>query len=213
MHLVSEDIEKYCLAKSTRPSKYCEAIHEYTKANVPMSQMVVGPIVGSFLGFMVRLSRAKRILEIGTYTGYSALVMAEQLPVDGELITMDVNEETTGIAQSFWKKSPDGKKIKSVLGPALENLEKIKGPFDLVLIDADKENYLHYLKRALTLLSPQGIIVLDNCLWNGRVLENPPPEGSTKALQDVNDYIASNKKLIGCLSPIRDGLFLVQKAD
>jgi caffeoyl-CoA O-methyltransferase len=115
MHLVSEDIENYCLEKSSKPSKVCEELHDYTKANVAIPEMVIGPLVGSYLGQMVRITRAKRVLEIGTYTGYSALAMAEQLPDDGELITLDMNPDTVKVAKSFWEKSPHGKKIEPIL--------------------------------------------------------------------------------------------------
>jgi len=142
-------ISNYCLSKSDMPSKICQEIKKYTEDNVDYAQMVVGELEGSLLGFLVSLIGAKRILEIGCFTGYSALAMAERLPDDGELITLDINETNTEIAQSFWNKSPHGKKIHLKLGQALEILPTLSGKFDLAFIDADKINYLNYVKHSL----------------------------------------------------------------
>lgn len=211
MHLVSEDIHEYCLAHSTLPSKVCEEIHGYTREKVPMAQMVSGPLEGSFLGLLLQSIGAKRVLEIGTFTGYSALAMAERLPADGEVVTCDVNPETMRLAQSFWDKSPSGKKIKPMLGPALETLEKVTPGFDFVFIDADKENYLNYLKRALPLLKINGLIAADNTLWSGKVLESNPTDTMTAAIKAFNDWVKAQPDLISTLVPIRDGLLVIRK--
>lgn len=211
MKFISEDIEQYCLSKSSQPSEICKEIHEYTLANVPVAQMVSGPLVGSFLGMMVRLLGAKNILEVGCYTGYSALAMAEQLPSDGKLITLDINAETQSIARSFWKKSPHGAKIDSRLGPASELMDEIEGPLDLVFIDADKRNYLTYLKKALARLATNGAIIADNCLWSGEVLNENATEADTRALQELNTWVHDHEELQGVLLPIRDGLFLIRR--
>lgn len=212
MFLVSEDIHQYCSEKSSLPSADCEAIDRYTREKVPMAQMLTGPLVGSFLGSLVGLTRAKRILEIGCFTGYSALVMAEKMPPQAELITLDTNEETTEIARRFWKQSSHGAKIKAIVGPALETLSRLPGPFDLIFIDADKENYINYLKKSLELLGPNGVIIADNCLWSGRVLDAQSTEASTQALRAFNDYVHSTNGLEATLLPIRDGLFLIRKS-
>jgi len=203
--------EEYCLSKSTLPSSICEEIFNYTTNNIPRSTMLIGPLGGSLLGFLTASIRAKRILEIGSYTGYSALCMAEHLPDNGELITLDISEETTQVGKKFWKKSPHGKKIKLILGPALETLENLSGSFDFILIDADKTNYLAYLRRSLELLSPHGIIALDNCLWGGSVFDPSIHDADTKALREVADWVKSRDDLTSLLLPIRDGILLVQK--
>lgn len=195
---------------SSQPSKDCEAIYDYTRKNVPMSEMLIGPIQGSFLQFLLRSIGAKRVLEIGCFTGYSALTMAEALPESGELITLDLEPQTTEIAQSFWNKSPHGKKIKALVGPALSSLEKIKGPFDFIFIDADKENYPNYFEKARTLLTPQGLIGLDNALRGGDVLKKNADPG-TEAIRKISTQIAKDPMLTSCLLPIRDGLLLVKK--
>jgi caffeoyl-CoA O-methyltransferase len=209
--LTSENIENYCVQMSTTPSADCAAIYDFTQKNVPMAQMLIGPMVGSVLGFLVHSVCAERVLEIGCFTGYSALVMAERLPSDGEVITLDINQETTDVAQHFWNKSRHGKKIKPIVGPALESLEKLKGPFDFIFIDADKTNYPKYFEKALELISPSGIIALDNCLRDGRVLEENPDEG-TQAIRDLSISISKRRDLIKTLLPVRDGLLLVQLA-
>lgn len=211
IRFVDEAIEEYCGAKSTLPSGVCEQIAAFTRSRVPFSQMLIGELEGSFLGFLVSLTGAKRILEIGCFTGYSALAMAERLPSGGELITLDVNHETGELARMFWKKSPHGRKIKSVTGDALQSLPRLTGKFDLIFIDADKPNYLRYLRAGLSRLSPRGFLAVDNCLWGGEVLKPKAKDKNTRALQIFNDFVAKNKNLECCLLPVRDGIFLIRK--
>lgn len=211
MNIVSDVIDQYCLTHSTKPSSHCQAIDEYTRANVPHAMMVSGPLVGSFLGLMIRLTKARRVLEVGCFTGYSALAMAEQLPDGGEVITLDVNPETNAVARDYWAKSPHGGKIRSVLAPALDTMNKLNGPFDLVFIDADKKNYLNYLKKALELTSINGLIVADNCLWSGKVVDKSVDDEDTRALRQFNDWVAAQPTLRSTLVPIRDGLHVILK--
>lgn len=212
MDINTPEISEYCIEHSTRPSADCDAIEKYTVEKVPMSVMLSGQLVGSLLGFLVGTTRAKRVLEIGTYTGYSALCMAERLPADGELITLDINPETAKIAQSFWDKSPHGKKIKSIVGPAGESLKGLKAGFDLVFIDADKPGYTNYLEAALPLLAPTGAIVCDNCLQQGEVLDPTTPEPSPRAIRVFNQKVSARADLECVLLPVRDGLMLIRKS-
>ncbi len=209
--IVNEDINLYCEKHSSRPSTLSEELGEYTKKNVQYPQMLSGDLVASFLGLMVKVVDAKRILEVGTYTGYSALCMAEHLPSDGELITLDINEQNTQIAKEFWQKSEHGKKIKSVLGPAIQSMETITPSFDLIFIDADKASYKKYLQASLGLLSPKGIIIVDNCLWSGTVLEKNPSDLDAIAIKEFNQFVSENTQLQKTLVPIRDGLFIIRK--
>jgi caffeoyl-CoA O-methyltransferase len=124
---------------------------------------------------------------------------------------LDINAETAKIAQSFWAKSPHGSKIKLHLAPALETMKELKGPFDLMLIDADKENYLSYLKRGLELVSDKGLIVLDNCLWSGKVADSKQSDPETEALRQTADFVRARADLSSVLIPLRDGLLLVQR--
>ena len=138
--------------------------------------------------------------------------MAENLPAGGELITLDINQETTDMAQSFWNKSAHGKKIKALIGSALEIIPTLDGDFDFVFIDADKENYLNYLNISLKKLTPGGMVAIDNVLWSGTVLDKPK-DIYTKAIQEINNFIAKDNSLYGTLLPVRDGIFLVKKVE
>lgn len=217
MQIVDKKIEEYCLTKSNVPSEYCLSIENHTRANVPGANMLIGKMEASFLGFLLRSIDAKRVLELGTFTGYSALAMAEHLPADGEVITVDINQSTVDIAQSFWNQSPDGKKIKSIIGSGLDIIPTLSGEFDLVFIDADKRNYIDYLKLTVPKLSKNGIIVIDNVLWSGKVLPDAELDlgvhydKNTEYIKLVNDYIAESKELYGTLMPLRDGMFLIKK--
>ncbi len=172
--------------------------------------MLIGEMEGSVLKVLIKLGRVKRILELGTYTGYSALVMAEALPADGELITVDINPETTKLARSFWDKSEHGKKITQILKPGLEALSTLNGEFDLVFIDADKNNYPNYLEWALKHISAHGLIVTDNTLWYGKVL-TPGLDKQTDSIRLHNELAAKLEGYTKSLLPIRDGMFLIQK--
>jgi caffeoyl-CoA O-methyltransferase len=217
MQITDKKIEEYCISKSSLPSKDCLSIEEYTRANVHGAGMLIGKMEASFIGFLLRSIKAKRVLELGTFTGYSALTMAEHLPDAGEIITIDINKETVGLAKEFWEKSVHGYKIKSIMGSALDIIPTLSGKFDLVFIDADKRNYIDYLKLTVPMLSENGIIVIDNVLWSGKVLpdfvldESSHNDRNTEFIRAVNDYIAGSTDLYGTLMPIRDGMFLVQK--
>ena len=150
---------------------------------------------------------ARNVLEIGTFTGYSALMMAEALPEDGRLITCDVDPEATGIARKFWARSPAGSKIELRLGPALETLAGLEGPFDFVFIDADKEPYPDYYSRALELLAPGGMIAVDNVMYGGRIVD--PQDDGGRAIARMNDMIQDDPGVVNVLVPIRDGVMLV----
>jgi caffeoyl-CoA O-methyltransferase len=217
MQMVDKEIEEYCIAKSSLPSADCDRIELYTRANVHGSRMLIGKMEASFMGFLLRSIEAKRVLELGTFTGYSALAMAENLPKDGEVITVDINKETLELAKGFWSESLHGYKIKSYLGSGLDIMPELIAPFDFVFIDADKRNYQEYLKLALPLLSARGIIVVDNVLWSGKVVPGSESFGNglhdrnTQFMREFNDSIAATPSLYGTLLPIRDGMFLLKK--
>lgn len=210
MSFVPQEIENYCIHHSTQPSNVAKDLMSFTRASVHGSNMLIGEMEGSVLKFLIKLGKVKTIVELGTYTGYSALIMAEALPHDGKLITIDLNPETSKIAQSFWDKSPHGKKIQLILKPGLEALATLKGEFDLFFIDADKNNYPQYLDWALKHLSPDGLIVTDNTLWSGKVLE----AGVDKQTDSIREHNEKARLLDGytkTLLPIRDGMYLIQR--
>ena len=217
MQITDKKVEEYCISKSNLPSKDCLAIEEYTRANVHGAGMLIGKMEASFIGFLLKSIKAKRILELGTFTGYSALSMAEHIPNDGEVITVDINKETTSLAKDFWSKSEHVHKIKSILGSGLEIIPTLIGKFDFVFIDADKRNYIDYLKLTVPMLSENGMIVIDNVLWGGAVLPDvildltQHRDRNTEFIRLVNDYVAASDDLYGTLMPIRDGMFLIQR--
>lgn len=211
MQSLDPKIENYCLEMSSSVAPLLRELAQKTQQTQDCPQMLVGELEGGLLRFLVGLTHAKRVLEIGTFTGYSALFMAENLPADGELVTIDINPITTELAQAFWQKAPAGKKIHAKLGPALEVLPQLSGFFDLIFLDADKTNYLAYLKLALPKLAPQGLIVADNCLWSGKVLDAAVKDPDTQALREFNSWVKEQTDFEKILLPIRDGIFLIRK--
>ena len=207
--LVPKEIEEYAEAHSEKPSPLFEALARETYEKMREAQMQVGPLEGGFLRLLVRLVRARRVLEIGMFTGYSALMMAEALPEDGELITCDVDPAAESMARRYFAQSPHGKKIRVRMGPALQTLEALSGPFDLVFIDADKENLIHYFERALALLPPGGLIAVDNTLWSGRVLD--PQSKSDRAIAEFNRRVAGDSRVEKVMLTLRDGVTLAWK--
>jgi caffeoyl-CoA O-methyltransferase len=155
------------------------------------------------------MTNARRVLEIGTFTGYSALMMAEALPDDGRLVTCDIDAESTGIAGRYWQNSPHGHKIELMLGPALGSIEKLEGPFDLVFIDADQENYSGYWEACVPKVRRGGVLVADNVLWSGRVLD--PQNESDHALAAFNERVVNDPRVEAVMLTVRDGVTLACK--
>lgn len=210
--LVLPEIEAYAEAHSWAESDVCRALREDTYRSMEFPNMVVGPLEGAFLKMMARVVQAKRVLEVGTFTGYSALCFAEALPPDGRVITCDIDAQSVALAKTHWAKSPYGGKIEARLGPAGETLSMLAGPFEVIFIDADKINYVTYYRRALELLAPRGVILIDNVLWSGDVLQSKGVDSSTAAIQELNRIIASDRSVHAVLMTIRDGIFVVRKA-
>ena len=208
--IVEPKVEEYAEAHTTPDGELFERLAEETRAKTTAPQMMVGRIEGQFLARLVRLSGARRILELGTFTGYSSISMASALPADGRIITCDIDPETMGIARRYMDESGYGDKIETRLGPALETIRTIEGPFDLVFIDADKPNYRAYYEAVLPLLAEDGVIIADNVLWSGRVLEDDGDE-STRAIKEFNEYVHSDSRVVSVMLTVRDGMTLIQK--
>lgn len=210
MKFTSHDIEQYCIQHSSSVSSVADELQTYTQQSVHGSQMLVGKMEAAVLQFLIKLGSVKNILELGTYTGYSALIMAEALPNEGKVTTVDINPETTALAKKFWDKSPHGKKINSLLGSGPEVLQSLNSQkFDLIFIDADKNNYPNYLKWALNHLTPYGFIITDNTLWSGQVLE-ATEDKQTKSIQEHNSIAKTLSGYQKVLLPIRDGMYLIK---
>jgi caffeoyl-CoA O-methyltransferase len=209
--LVPAEIEAYAQAHSMPESAICRALREETQRTMEYAQMLVGPLEGAFLKMMAQLVGATRVLEIGMFTGYSALCFAEALPENGQVITCEVDEASAAVARRYFRQAPAGKKIEVRMGPALDTMRALSGPFDLIFIDADKTNYLNYYRRAVDLLAPRGVILIDNVLWDGAVLKQPSPDEKTAAIQELNRVVAADPTVSAVLVTIRDGILVVTK--
>lgn len=209
---IPAEIEAYAQAHSRTESPVRLALREETQRTMEYAQMLVGPLEGAFLQMMTQLVKAKRVLEIGMFTGYSALCFAEALPEDGSVLTCEIDEQSAAMGRRYFARSPHGKKITVHMGSALETMRALTGPFDVIFIDADKTNYLNYYWRALDLLSPQGVILIDNVLWSGDVLKQPPPDASTAAIQELNRTVVADPRVTAVLITIRDGVLVIRRA-
>ena len=210
MNLISKVIEQYCLDQSQAESGLLKDLVNKTFKEEKIPQMLSGPLVSGLLQLLIKVTGAKNILEIGMFTGYSTLKMAEALPEDGEIHTCELMEKHVKTAENWFKKSNDGYKIVIHQGKAINQLDTFKiGSFDLIFIDADKINYPEYYRRSTALLKVGGISVLDNMLWNGEVLN--PKDDNAKALRETAELIKNNHRLESLLLPVRDGILIYRK--
>ncbi len=207
--LVLPQIDAYAADHSLPETPTRRALREETERTMEFARMLVGPLEGAFLHQMARLVQATRVLEIGMFTGYSALCFAEAVPDQGRVITCEVDEESAAVARRFFAQSPHGGKIEIRMGPALETMAGLTGPFDLIFVDADKLNYVNYYRRAMELLSPRGVMLIDNVLWNGDVLRDPPPDERTAAIQALNQIVTADARVSAVLATIRDGIWII----
>jgi len=206
---INETVEQFAHDHTKPESDLYLRLRDETYATMRSPQMQVGRIEGRFLKMLVRLTGARQILEIGMFTGYSALMMAEGLPEDGHLITCDVDPKAEAIAQRYFNESPDGHKIEIRMGPALETIKSVNGPIDMVFIDADKTNYSNYYEAVMPLVSPGGLIVADNVLWSGRVLN--PQSDDDHAIVAFDKLVQSDPRVENVCLTVRDGMMLAWK--
>jgi predicted O-methyltransferase YrrM len=203
-----ERVNDYAEAHTTPSGEPFERLAAETREKSTVPQMMVGEVEGRFLEFLVRATGARRVLELGTFTGYSSLSMARGLPDGGSVISCDINEETTAIARRYAEEAGLADRIDYRVGQhGLELLAELDGPFDLVFIDADKESYVDYYEAVLPKLADNGLILADNALRNGRVLEPDADE----PMQAFNDYVMNDERVDCVLLTVRDGILLVQK--
>ena len=213
MDFVDKNIEKYVEAFSDKESPLLKEINEYTSKNVYQPKMLSGHLQGRILSFISKVKNPKYILEIGTYTGYSALCLAEGLKDDGKLITIDRDKSLYEKVNDFFSRSDYANKIEQKIGEALKVIPEIDLTFDLVFIDADKKNYKNYFDNIIDKLSLGGVIIVDNVLWKGKVTDLSKNQNDKIAvyMNDFNDYIKKNKKISKLILPVRDGLTLILK--
>lgn len=211
---LSAALHAYLVANSLRETPVQRALRAFT-ARMPRATMQVAPEQGQFLQLLVKLTGARRCLEIGTFTGYSALALALALPPGGKVVCCDLSEEWTSIARKYWDLASVSRKIQLELGPALSILDALlpgnKGKFDLAFIDADKTNYRNYYERCLKLVRRGGLIAIDNTLWYGRVIDRRDRSADTRAIRAFNRRLHRDRRVELSMVPIGDGLTLALK--
>ncbi|MFN0096400.1 MAG: O-methyltransferase [Dehalococcoidia bacterium] len=203
-------IEEYCEAHTSPEPEALIAVAAATQRESPDARMMVGQLEGGFLRFLVHMLQPKHVLEIGTFTGYSAIAMAGALPPGGRITTLDIDPVHAAIAQRHFVQAGVADRVTLRLGAALATLASLPGPFDLVFIDADKGNYPRYFEAVLPKLSPNGVIAVDNVLWRGEVLERGAG-GDTRVIQAFNAAIVADPRVECVMLPLRDGLTLIRR--
>jgi len=208
--IIDERVEAYAEEHTSDDGELFRRLEAETREKTTAPEMMVGRIEGRLLEFLVRLTGASRVLELGTFTGYSSLSMARGLPDGGRVITCDVSDETTAIAKRYAEEAGLADRIEYRLGPGLETIAQLDGPFDLVFIDADKGGYLDYYEAVMPKLADDGLIIFDNSLTSGRVLEDDGNE-TTLAIKQVNDHVLNDPRVEAVMLTVRDGMLLVRK--
>lgn len=213
MHFIPEKLDDYVVAHSQDEPELLQQLNRETYQKILQPRMLSGHYQGRVLSMISKLVQPTTILEIGTYTGYSAICLAEGMAKNGELHTIDINEELYDFQRKYFDKSGYGEQISQHLGNALDIIPKLDRTFDLVFIDADKENYVSYFNVIVEKLNPGGIILSDNVLWSGKVLETKfkKEDTSTPALIEYNDLLKNDSRIETVLLPIRDGLTISRK--
>ena len=209
--MIDARIERYAEEHTTPPPELFERLAAETHAKYDDPQMMVGPLEGAFLAFAVHLKQPRRVLEIGTFTGWSSIAMASALPPGGTIVSCDLNEETTAVARRYAEEAGVADRIDYRLGPALELMTQLDGPFDLVFIDAWKQDYVAYYEAALPLLADDGVIFADNTLADGRVFESTDSSSYVAAIVRFNDHVRADPRVECVLLTIRDGVTLIRK--
>jgi len=212
---LTDELYQYLLSISLREPSILQRLREET-ASYPQAGMQIAPEQGQFMALLVILMGARRVLELGTFTGYSSLCMAMAMPSHGKVITCDASAEWTAVARRYWKEAGVENRIELRLGPALDSLDKLlaegqERKFDLVFIDADKENYLGYYEYSLQLLRPGGLVLVDNVLWSGKVIEPDMQDKDTIAIRTFNEYLKKDTRITLSVLPLADGLTLAVK--
>tara|TARA_R110001592_G_scaffold243783_1_gene505001 strand:- start:246270 stop:246911 length:642 start_codon:yes stop_codon:yes gene_type:complete len=212
MNFLSDDLEYYLSQHHDPEEDLLAELNRQTHLKILQPRMLSGPLQGRYLSFLSKLLRPERILEIGTYTGYSALCLAEGLAPSGRLHTIEINDELESFTQSFFSRSAYADKLKLHIGDALEIIDELKEPWDLIFIDADKPRYLNYYEKLIPQLKSGAVILADNVLWSGKVLKEPDPrDESTLALVEFNRFVQDDDRVENLLLPLRDGLMCIRK--
>ena len=210
--IIRPEVERYAEEHTTPPPPHLVALAQETRDSLSSPQMMTGPVEGRFLELLVFSSGARRVLEIGTFSGYSALSMAAGLPAGGHIVSCEVDPDVAEVARRHIAASPYAERIEVRVGPALETVAELDGPFGLVFIDADKQGYRDYLETVLPKLSDRGVIAIDNTLWSGSVVDDPEADERTRALVELNDALRADPRVVCVQLTVRDGITLVRRA-
>ena len=210
MEIIPENIESYISKYASGETNVLAELERYTNANVLLPNMLSGKAQGIFLQLFSAAVQPKYILEIGTFTGYSAICLAKGLQNDGQLFTIDVNEELESVAKKFWKKAGLEDKITMLIGDAQIEIPKLDYQFDLIFIDADKQNYSHYFDLVIDKLEDHGTILVDNVLWSGKVTQDKKDK-DTLAIHQFNEKIKNDERVENVIISIRDGINIIRK--
>ena len=212
MDFISKELLNYAENHSETEEEILNELVRETHLKFLSPRMLSGHLQGNFLSLLAKVSNSKNILEIGTYTGYSAICLAKSLPEEGQLTTIDVNPETEWIARKYFEKSGLQNKIKYITGNALEIIPGLAQDFDLVFIDADKKNYSNYYDLIIEKVPSGGLIIADNVLWSGKILmPKEKMDADTLAIHEFNEKISKDKRVCKLLLPLRDGLFVIRR--
>lgn len=211
MNFLEERVEEYSIAHTSPGSNLLNRIDRETHLEVLRPRMLSGHFQGRILSMLAKMIRPKRILEIGTYTGYSALCLAEGLSEEGKLYTIDINEELEDRVRQYFLDSQYNKQIDFIIGDALNLIPTINENWDMVFIDADKKNYMNYYNLVVSSVKPGGYIIADNVLWSGKVVEKEHDDEDTETLRVFNDTLSNDTRLEVVLLPVRDGLLIARK--
>ena len=214
MNFINENLFDYCVNHTTDESEILKELYRQTYITKLNPRMICGKHQGRLLSFISKIIKPKKILEIGTFTGLSSLSMSLALPKDGKLIALDKDKKTTEVAENFFKKAKQENKIKTIIKPALDSLKdliKNKNKFDLVFIDADKKNYKNYYNQSLHLINTNGLIIIDNVLWYGNVVNKKSNDKNTLSIREFNSYINKDKRTENLIIPIGDGFTICRK--
>jgi caffeoyl-CoA O-methyltransferase len=209
--IVEPRVEQYAEDHTTPDGELFERLAAETRDVSEVPQMMVGRLEGQFLAFLVRSTGARRVLELGTFTGYSSISMAQALPDGGSIVSCDVNEETTAIARRYAEEAGVADRIEYRLGPAIETLADLDGPFDLIFIDADKVGYVDYYEAVLPKLADGGLILADNTLASGRVVDEAEDGGMTAAIQRFNEHVRKDDRVESVMLTVRDGVTMIRR--
>jgi caffeoyl-CoA O-methyltransferase len=209
--IVPEDLERYAEEHTSPHPELLQRLAEETKATLQSPQMLTGTIEGRFLEFIVHMTGARRILELGTYSGYSAISMAAALPPGGRIDTCEVEEEHAAVARRYIEEAGYADRIRIHVGPAVDTIGRLEGEFDFVFIDADKENYVNYYEAVLPRLSERGLIAADNTLWSGRVIDESDKSEATIAIRAFNDHVRGDDRVVCVMLSVRDGVTLIRR--